>query len=131
MKEMRRRIAVLLAIMLVVGNVLAALSPLARATSTSEPAFVTDAVLGKMVLCQAHPGGKPGTSDSDNDGSGGNGCCPLCGSPALPMPGSTIVVLVERPAMPGTVGWNALGLPTLADHLRLGGINGRGPPARA
>ena len=128
MSGLRRHIPVLLTVLLIASQALAAASSLVRSAAPGE-AFVTDAVLGKLVLCLAHA--SKGSHAPSEQQRGVDNCCPLCGAPHAPPPDLKLARSLAPLALPGTIAWHALGLPTLAEHLRLGGISGRGPPARA
>ena len=125
---LKGRIAAVLAVMLFAGNLLAALSTHVRA---NQPGTFIDAVLGELVLCRSHAGGKPEAPADEQRRGGGGECCPLCGSPAVPASEPSAAVVLAPLTLPGSIAWRELGLPTLAEHLLRGGIHGRGPPARA
>lgn len=128
LRSLRRWIAGLVGLALATHLVAMSLMRVAEGSGQAPPqnAVYVDAILGPTALCKL----AASHSGSGGGGTAGTECCLLCECPADlrsagPVGDWTMVATPEREQR----AMLAFLVPSLAVHLRLGGIRGRAPPA--
>lgn len=97
--------------------------PSPRMADASATTYV-DAVLGPVAICTSPAGHSGGT-----DGAPGTEHCLLClRIVGLETPAPAALVPIRSAAIDAPLPFIGTGVSSLAEHLRLGGVSGRGPP---
>ena len=128
LRTTRRWIAALVGLALSVHVVAMAYAHIPAAnvrTLDGSSGLYVDAILGATTLCSS----AASHGDSGDEGASTTGFCPFChrdvalaSAAQAPTWYRILVVLAD------SSGFSPSGVPTLAEHLRSGGIRGRAPP---